>query len=227
MGSWGYKPDESDTFADVYESFFDEYNRGASPEEASDAVRTELADYFRESDDQYDAHFALALAQWQTQSLDPALLGKIEQFIESGADIRNWQDRGADSDTLEKRSSALSAFLKKLKTPRQSKKRRVRIKSDFRREKLVELLSPDGKKVLTVAEHYSDGAYSTTSGDVVWASGGGGPFFYLDKQGAKISARWIDSQNIEVTIEKGVEFRKRDDWTFFFGDKVDIHYKEV
>lgn len=227
MGSWGVEPNESDTFADVYEAFFDEYNAGAPPESASDVVRSELADYFLDPDEQFDAHFALALAQWQTQSLDPALLSKIERYIESGADVKNWEDRGADRDTLRKRSTALSAFLKKLKSPRKSKKRRVRVKSDFRRDKLIELPAPDGKKILTVAEHYTGETYSTTSADVAWTSGGSGPFFYLDKQGAKISARWIDSQNLEITTEKGIEFRKKDDWTFFFGDKVDIHYKEV
>lgn len=227
MGSWGYKLDESDTFADVYDLFFDEYNNGASPEAASDAVRSELAGYFDEADDRYDAHFALALAQWETKSLEPALLNTVQQFIESGADVENWKDRGAEPDALEQRSSALSAFLKKLKTPRKSKKRRVRIKFDFRREKLIELAAPDGRKHLTVEEHYLRGAYSTTIGYLQWADGGSGASFYYDKQSVKISARWIDSKNLEVTFEKGLEFRKRDDWAFFFGDKVDIVYREA
>ena len=113
MGSWGYKLEESDTFADVYDAFFDEYNNGATPEAATDVVRSELADYFRDSDDQFDAHFALALAQWETRTLEPELLNRIEQTIESGAALKNWEDRDADGDTLRQRSSALSAFLEK------------------------------------------------------------------------------------------------------------------
>lgn len=227
MGSWGHKLDESDTFADVYDLFFDEYNNGASPEAATDVVRSELADYFEASDDRYDAHFALALAQWETKSLEPALLDKVEQFIESGADLRNWKDRGAEPDTLEQRSSALSAFLNKLGTPRKSKKRRVRIRNDFRRDKLIELAAPDGRKHLTVEEHYTGEAYSTTIGYLQWTDGGSGPSFCYDKQGVKISVRWLDSQNLEVTVERGIEFRKKDDWAFFFGDKVDIVYRET
>ena len=90
MGNWGHKLDESDTFSDVYDAFFDEYNNGASPEASTDAVRAALADYFGDADDQFDAHFALAFAQWETQSLEPALLSKVEHFITSGADLQNW-----------------------------------------------------------------------------------------------------------------------------------------
>lgn len=226
MGNWGHKLDESDTFADVYDAFFDEYNNGASPEAATELVRSELADYFQDSDDQFDAHFALALAQWETRSLEPELLNTVEQTIESGAALKIWEDRDADDDTLRERSSALSTFLEKLKSPRKSKKRRVRIKIDFRRDKLVELPAPDGRKVFTVEEHYTRGEYSTTIGHLQWTDGGSGPSFYFDKQGVTISARWIDSQNLEVSVDRGVEFRKKDDWTFFFGDKVNIRYEE-
>ncbi len=78
MGRWGYKPGESDTFADVYDAFFDACNDGASPIAATDVVRSELADFLEDADDKFDAYFALALAQWQTQSLNPALLGKVD-----------------------------------------------------------------------------------------------------------------------------------------------------
>ena len=42
MGSWGHKVGESDTFADVYDHFFDQYNNGATPEVAAQSVRDEL-----------------------------------------------------------------------------------------------------------------------------------------------------------------------------------------
>lgn len=226
MGCWGHKISESDTFADVYEQFFDEYNNGATAEAAAAAVRTQLGDYFVEYDDQYDAHFALALAQWETQSLEPTLLKKVEQYVESGADLKNWEDRGADSKTLKSRASALSSFLKELQNPRPSKKRRRRPKFDFRTETLVEISAPDGKKVFSVSEEYSNGEYIHTGAGMMWANGGGS-VFYFAKRGAEISVRWLDSQNLEVTIQKGLTHSKRDDWAFFCGDKVDVHYKEV
>tara|TARA_R110002049_G_scaffold157184_12_gene322228 strand:- start:1906 stop:2586 length:681 start_codon:yes stop_codon:yes gene_type:complete len=226
MGSWGYKVGESDTFADVYDHFFDEYNGGATPEIAAASVRSELADFFVEYDDQYDAHFALALAQWETQSLDESLLEKVEKYVESGADLKNWEERDADSRTLEKRATALSSFVAKLRTPRSSKKRRKRPKFDFRMDTLVEIPAPDGKKIFSVNEEFSNGAYIHTGASMMWA-GGGGSVFYFTKQGVKVSAHWIDSKQLEVTIEKGIEYSKKDDWAFFCGDKVDVLYKEV
>lgn len=226
MGSWGHKVGESDTFADVYDQFFNKYNNGASPEAAAAAVRAELGDYFAEYDDQYDAHFALALAQWETQSLEQRLLKKVEEYIESGADIRNWEERGADSKTLKRRASALSSFLRMLRTPRLSKKRRRRPKFDFRLETLIEIPAPDGRKVFSVNETYTNGKYIHTGAKMMWANGGGS-VFYFAKQGAEVSACWLDSQSLEVTIEKGITYSKRDDWAFFCGDKVDVQYKEV
>lgn len=225
MGSWGHKVGESDTFADVYDQFFDEYNNGATAEAASAAVRAELGDYFVEHDDQYDSYFALAFAQWETQSLEPTLLKKVEQYIESDADLKNWEERGADSKTLKKRASALSSFLKKLQTPRSSKNRRKRPKFDFRMDTIVEIPAPDGKKVFSVSEEYSNGQYIHTGATMMWGNGGGS-VFYFTKQGAKVSARWLDSQNLEVTIEKGITYSKRNDSAFFCGDKVDVQYEE-
>ncbi|MBE1297821.1 MAG: hypothetical protein GJ678_16640, partial [Rhodobacteraceae bacterium] len=70
MGTWGYKVGEDDAFCDVYDLFFDAYNHGAAPEEASKRVLEDLSEYFSDSDDQYEAYLALSFAQWETQHND-------------------------------------------------------------------------------------------------------------------------------------------------------------
>ena len=102
----------------------------------------------------------------------------------------------------------------------------MRPKLDFRTATLVEILAPDGKKVFSVKEEFSNGKYIHTGAIMMWGNGGGS-VFYFTKQGAMVSARWLDSQNLEVTIEKGITYSKRDDWAFNSGDKVDIQYKEI
>lgn len=237
MGTWGYNIDESDSFADVYEHFFDEYNEGATPEAATASVRTELGEYFAEREDRHDACFALALAQWETKSLEQSLLQKVEGFIESGADLRSWEDRGADSKTIEKRAAALAAFLKKLKGPRKSKKRRRRPeKIDSRTEILVELRAPDDRKTFTISEHYMDDEYQHTQAFMRWA-GGGGSVFVCRQPGLKFSAGWIDSQNLKVIMPKAIEDELREgarrfahktfDRAYFCGDDVRLHCEFV
>jgi len=117
-------------------------------------------------------------------------------------------------------------LLKKLQTPRPAKKRRRQPKFDFRCDTLVEIPAPDGKKVFSVTEEYSNGKYIHTGAMMMWDSGGGS-VFYLTKQGVIVSARWLESQKLEVTIEKGIRYTKRDDRAFFCGDEIEVQYKEI
>ncbi len=45
MGVWGVNVEDSDSFADVYDRFFDIYNNGASPEHASSEVKDSFSEY--------------------------------------------------------------------------------------------------------------------------------------------------------------------------------------
>lgn len=232
MGDWGHKVGESDTFADVYDQFFDLYNEGASPELVTKRIREELAEYFTDYDDLYDAHFALAFAQWETQSLDALLLKKVEDLIESGTALKNWEERDASEANLKKRGAALNRFLKKLRKPRPSKKRRMTKKFDFSQRVLVDLPSPDGKKTFSIAESYGEGEYIHTGATIMWANGGGS-IFHVRKADLEFSGKWIDSHNLEINIPKSVKDEVKNDRmsrldkAFFNGDLVTLHCRFI
>ena len=78
-----------------------------------------------------------------------------------------------------------------------------------------------------VYDHFFDQYNSGATPEIAAASVRSGSVFYFTKQGVKVSGRWIDSQKLEVTIEKGIEYSMKGDWAFFCGDKVDVQYKEV
>ena len=232
MGAWGAGIEDTDTFLDVYEQFFDAYNNGASPDEVTATVRDELVDYFADTDDQYDAHFALALAQWETQSLDEALLQTVAGYIESGAATENWRDRDADESTLKKHGAAASRFLKKLRKPRASKKRRRRQKFVFSKEVLVQLRAPDNRKTFTIAEHYTNGEYTYTLAVMLWANGGG-RVFSSHQPGLSYAARWVDAHSLEIEMPGCVKEELAADHLidlekfFFAGDLVNLHCRFV
>ena len=226
MGAWGTAIDENDTFADVYHHFYEIYNSGCSPEEASKTVQEELEELFSDPDDANDALFALALSQWETKSLGEDTLHKIEGIVTSGSDLGRWDSNGTNKDLVKSRKSALDKFLCKLRKPRASKKRRSRAKFDFKIEKVIELPCPDGNKVFEVNEQFINGKYSQTFAMMSWETGGGGSLFCHYEEGATVKARWIDSQNIEVQIDPTIKYVKKDDWAFFCGDKVDVVYKK-
>jgi len=205
MGNWGHDVGESDVFVDVYDRFFEAYNKGATPQIASDIVFAEFAETFSDSEDRYDAHYAIALATWETKALDPSLLEEVERFINSGADLKNWADRGADSDLEQaKREAALKKFLAKLLSPRTSKKRRKKPKLDFSLVPLLELPSPDGKKTFSIAETYTNGRYVHTVAMMEWAVGGGS-VFHTVQAGLEFSGKWIDAHNLEINIPKSIK----------------------
>ncbi|USD27648.1 hypothetical protein J8Z24_11875 [Pseudoalteromonas sp. SCSIO 43201] len=223
MSVWGVNVEDSDSFADVYDSFFDIYNHGAGPEYASSEVKESFSEYFEDYEDSNNSWFALAFAQWETKSLEQSVYEKVRSIISSGSDLKLWEELGASKEGIKNRKIALDLFLEEISSERKTKKRRKKPKHDFRTNKLVELVAPDNQKVFTVTEEFSDGKYIHTSALMMWGSGGGS-IFYFSKEGTQVSAEWQDSQKLIVTTEKGIEFAKKDDSAFFCGDKIEIIY---
>ncbi|MQY42865.1 hypothetical protein GG681_09440 [Epibacterium sp. SM1969] len=229
MGTWGYKVGEDDVFRDVYDFFFDTYNQGASPEEASERVLEEMSGCFSDDDDQYEAYLALAFAQWETQYKDVGTIEEVERFISTGESLRNWSGRGGDETLLKRRRRALNSFLRKIKKPRRSKKRRVHIVPEFQEAILVDLIAPDNRKALTIQEIYMDGRFIHTSAMVMWSEGGGS-IFHSDRSGLEICAEWLGSQNLQICFlnagEEDLSFGiGNPNEAFFCGDRVKLVYK--
>ena len=223
MGVWRANVKDSDSFADVYDGFFDIYNDGASPKFASSEVKESFSEYFEDYEDSNNSWFALAYAQWETKSLEQSVYEKVRSIITSGSDLKLWEELGATKDDIKNRKIALESFLEEISCESKKKKRRKKPKHDFRVNKLVELVAPDNQKVFTVIEEFSDGKYIHTSALMMWGSGGGS-VFYFNKEGAQVSAEWKDAHKLAVTTEQGIEFSKKDDSAFYCGDKVEVTY---
>lgn len=128
MGSWGTAIRDSDSFADVYHEFFDKYNKGGKPDDISKEIMSDYAELLNIEEEKNDFWFALALAQWETKSLDNNVLLTVENIIESGADLILWKTNGVTEKDLQKRKIALDKFLQKLKSDRPRPKTRVKTK---------------------------------------------------------------------------------------------------
>ena len=223
MGSWGMKIDENDAFSSVYQEFFQWFNSGANPAQATAFVLEMLEENFEDEEDSLPSWYGLALAQWETKSLEPQLLAKVVSFLESGADRKLMRDLGANPDQLAERETHLRAFIDKISVPRATSVRRVRKKIDVREKVLTELVSPDGNKTFTVAESWVNGAYQQTSGTIMWPDGGGSVFnFVLADE--TVTARWTTSELLAVSISDEVTFQKQDFTAFFDGETVTIKY---
>ena len=225
MGTWNTKINGSDTFLDIYQSFFDQYNEGGNPVSISKQIRNDFAEMFDDYEDQYNSLFGLALAQWETKSLEVKVIKQVKEIIVSGKDIELWKELGADEKTLKQRQIALDKFLKQISIERDRPKRRVKPKFEFETIKLVDITAPDFLKTFTVSEEYTNKKYIHTGGIMKWKDGGGS-VLYFTGQGKNISAKWIDSQILEVTYDKSIVFIKKDDSAYYCGDEVKVIYIE-
>ncbi|MGB3453989.1 MAG: hypothetical protein WBA59_09180 [Moheibacter sp.] len=233
MGTWNTKINGNDTFQDIYQNYFDLYNQGQNPVDVSKQIQGDFAEMFNDYDDRNNSLFGLALAQWETKSLDATVYKKVREIIETGNDLEVWKGLGADNKTIEKRKKELDKFLTQISTEREKPKRRVRPKFEFTQVDLVNLMAPDNKKRFTISEHFTNGIYGQTGSLMMWQpgvdkvfiNGGGGSVLYFTGQGKKISAKWIDSQTLEVTHDKDIEFTKQDERVYFCGDDIKIIYK--
>ncbi len=223
MGTWNTKINGNDTFQDIYQNFFDLYNQGQNPTDISKQIQDGFAEMFNDYDDKNNSLFGLALAQWETKSLDPTIFKQVKEIIKSGNDLEVWKGLGADNKTIEKRKKELDKFLTQISTEREKSKRRVRPKFEYSANHLLTLPAPDGQKTFEIIESYVNGEYKDTSSGISWA-GGGGSVFYFYTQGKFITAKWVDSQTLEIRHDKTIEFAKKDESFFFCGDQGKINY---
>ncbi|RNL54221.1 hypothetical protein [Pedobacter jejuensis] len=128
MGTWGTAIKDSDAFADIYSEFFDLYNKGGQPDIISKKIVDDKWEILEIEEEKNSLWFALALAQWETKSLDPKVLSTVEEIIISDADLKIWLDLGASEQYIKKRKIALEKFLEKIKSDRPKVKPRKREK---------------------------------------------------------------------------------------------------
>ena len=128
MGTWGTAIKDSDAFADIYDEFFDLYNKGGQPNNISKKIIEDNWEILEIGEEKHSLWFALALAQWETKSLDSKVLSTVEEIITSGADLKLWVDLVASEQNIKKRKIALDKFLEKIKSDKQKAKSRKKNK---------------------------------------------------------------------------------------------------
>lgn len=114
MGTWRIIKNNN-TFTDIYDKFYELYNTGKK----TDAISRKIIDDYSEiikKEEKNSLWFAIALAQWETKSLDSQVLSTVERIISSGDDLKVWLDRGASKQEIKERKAALCKFLEKIKS---------------------------------------------------------------------------------------------------------------
>jgi hypothetical protein len=199
------------------------YNSGQKPDEICKQVQEEFIESFDDSDDKNNSLFALAFALWETKSPDTEVYKQVKYIIETGNDLELWKELGADIKTIGKRKKELEKFLTLISTEREKPKRRSRSRHTYDSNQILTLPAPDGQKTFEIIEFYVNHEYKHTSSGITWTTGGGAVFYFYTK-GKFVNARWIDSQTLEITHDKTIEFAKKEERFYYCGDQGIIRY---
>ncbi|MRG46902.1 hypothetical protein GFS24_17405 [Chitinophaga sp. SYP-B3965] len=127
MGTWGTGITDNDNSADIYDEFFEEFDKGVHPARISKNVIANNQD----SIDSNDFWLALALAQWETGSLDPAIFTRVKDIVESKQDIELWRECDASDEDLVKRQKDLEEFIAKISVENANPKVNIKPKKPF------------------------------------------------------------------------------------------------
>jgi hypothetical protein len=130
MGTWGTAIKSNDTSSDIYADFFDLYNEGEKPDVITRKLIGDNIELLENPDDSNNFWLTLALALWETKSLDQETFNKVKEIILSGQDLESWRELGADETEIKKRRVVLENFLRKISVekdkpkPRKKKRRK-------------------------------------------------------------------------------------------------------
>jgi hypothetical protein len=124
MGAWGTAIKSNDTSADIYEEFFEQYNEGKEPNDIGAKLIADNEELIGIPEDCNNFWFALALALWETKSLNAKVHDKVRSIIQSGNDLEMWRELDADEDDIKKRTLVLDKFLVKLEAEKPKAKAR-------------------------------------------------------------------------------------------------------
>ena len=106
MGAWGTPIFSDDTAADTRDAFTDIIAEGLSPAEATDRLIAESADILADEEDANVFWLAFAAAQWKLGRLVNSVRVQAIAIIDSGDDLRRWQDNPKAEINLRKKHLA-------------------------------------------------------------------------------------------------------------------------
>jgi hypothetical protein len=127
MGTWGTSISANDTFAAVYDRFFDYYNNNWEIDLIIEQLIKENQETLEIEWDADNFWFALAQALWECKALDIDTYNKIKEIIDTGHDLKVWKELDASERDLVKRKKVLDKFLKQISAPKSKAKARKKI----------------------------------------------------------------------------------------------------
>ncbi len=127
MGHWGTAITASDTFMEVYETYFHLYNHDLPVEEIKEKLKAHFAEIINNEQTANDFWFALAKALWECRELDEDTFNRVKKIINEKQDLRIWKELEAKEKDLKAREKVLDKFLATISVEKEKPKARKKI----------------------------------------------------------------------------------------------------
>lgn len=162
MGTWGTGIRQDDFVCDVQDAFKDYLKDGKTLAEATAAIHEQFHDASTDSDDDPLFWIALADIQWAYGGLDPQVLNRVDEIIDSETGMEQWREAGEKA--YRQRQAALAKFRDKISVPNPKPSRppkRVSRKPRFTAGDCLAVKLDDGNfgAALVLATNSSDPEY--------------------------------------------------------------------
>ncbi|HRK80931.1 MAG TPA: hypothetical protein PLZ12_05780 [Saprospiraceae bacterium] len=147
MGTWGTAINSNDTSSDIYADFFDLYNEGEKPDVIAEKLIRDNKELIENPDESNNFWFTLALALWETKSLDQETFNRVKEIIQTEKDLQVWRELDADENEIRKRKDVLEKFLVKISSEKDKPKARKKKKIEepiFEKGTCLTFRLPDG-----------------------------------------------------------------------------------
>ncbi len=156
MGTWGVAVFSDDLAADLRDDFRDLIGEGLSATEAVEKLLGQYKSSLEDDDESLVFWIALALTQWKLGRLEERTKQEALRAIESGQDLRRWDD----ARNRKKRAAVLEKARAQLLSPQPPAKRvprRIKAANDWQVGELVGLRLQSGNWTpLRVIGHHTD-----------------------------------------------------------------------
>lgn len=163
MGAWGHGILQDDFVCDVIGAFEDLLKGGHSVVDATSAAKSKFAAEIADGDDGPLFWIALADVQWTYGALEPQVLQRVQEDLESGRSLSRWTE---DRTALKRRRAALEKFIGKIAAanprPKKPRKRVIRAPK-FRPGECLSVRLENGQyaAALVLAADHSEAEHGT------------------------------------------------------------------
>ena len=120
MGAWGTGIFSNDTAADVRDSYRELLGEGQDGPEATRVLLEEYSEDLDDPDASPDLWLGLAATQWKVGRLEEDVKTRALELINSGAEVRRWEDLGASAGEVRRRSQAVRKLRDQLVSPQRA-----------------------------------------------------------------------------------------------------------